>query len=154
MGRIGAKAEEPRVTCPVCGDTEKASSYNAQKQMCSRCWEYLSPEVGGTDHGVFMVRIQTRDDGRRSAEIRPRGFWSACIEVREMTDISYNDDTREVTKKIRVEVSWGSGGTDGTHDEIGPGQFKSYAENFANAMDHAVNLAKLWMMERQEKKEA
>jgi hypothetical protein len=149
-----AKAEEPRVTCPVCGDTEKASSYNAQKQMCSRCWDYLSPEAGGTDHGVFMMRVRTSDDGRRSVEIRPRGFWSGTIEVRERIDHTYLSDTKEIQKSWKVEVSWGSGGTDGTHDEIVPGQFQSYAENFANAMDHAVNTAKLWRMERQEKKEA
>ncbi|MBE0568411.1 MAG: hypothetical protein IH577_01885 [Deltaproteobacteria bacterium] len=153
MARFGAKAEEPRVTCPVCGDTEKASS-NEGNGMCSRCWDYLSPVAGGTDHGVFMVRVRTSDDGRRSAEIRPRGFWSGTIEVRERIDHSYIPETKEIQKDWKVDVSWGSGGTDGTHDEIVPGQFQSYAENFANAMYHAVNLAKLWKMERQEKKEA
>ena len=154
--RKKAMDQEPRVTCPVCGDTEKASSYNAKNGMCSRCWEYLSPEAGGTDHGVFMVRIRTRDErnGRRMAEIRPRGFWSAQIEVNERVDHSYDPETKDINKTWKVEVSWGCGGTDGTRDEIVPGQFQSYAENFANAMDHAVMLAKIWKMERQERKEA
>lgn len=60
---------------------------------------------------------------------------------------SYNAETKEVEKSWNVRVSWGSGGTDGTVDEI------RAAENFGRAMDHAVMLAKIWRMERQDKKE-
>ena len=143
------KVEEPRVTCPVCGDTEKESSYEKDHGMCSRCWWFLSPESGGKDHGLFMIRIRTKDDdGRRMAEIRPRGFWSGTIEVHEDIQHSYNHETSEAEKKWNVRVTWGCGGTDGTIDEI------QTAENFTRAMDHAVMLAKIWKMERQEGKEA
>ena len=139
------REEEPRVTCPVCGATEKEKDYQPEAGMCSRCWQYLSPEAGGEDHGLFMIRTETRDDqnGRRLAFIRPRGYWSETIEVRERLRPSYNPDTKEYEKSWTVEVSWGSGGTDGTVDEI------RAAENFARAMDHAVMLAKTWKMERQ-----
>jgi hypothetical protein len=149
--RRKAEIEEPKVTCPVCGDTEKEKDYKPEIGMCSRCWDYLSPEAGGTDHGQFMVRIRIRDDqdGKRMAEIRPRGFWSGTIEASEDIHHSYNAETKEVEKNWHVRISWGSGGTDGTHDEIRPGQFNSYAENFTRAMDHAVMLAKIWKMERQ-----
>jgi len=140
------KADEPKVTCPVCGATEKEKDYKPEIGMCSRCWWYLAPEAGGTDHGLFMLRIQIRDDqdGRRMAEIRPRGFWSGTIEVSEDIQHSYNPETKEVEKNWNVRVSWGSGGTDGTVDDI------RAAENFTRAMDHAVMLAKIWKMERKE----
>lgn len=143
------KVEEPRVTCPVCGDTEKESSYEKDHGMCSRCWWFLAPEAGGTDHGLFMIRIRTKnDEGRRMAEIRPRGFWSGTIEVHEDIQHTYNHETREAERNWNMRVTWGCGGTDGTVDDI------RAAENFTRAMDHAVMLAKIWKMERQERKEA
>ncbi len=143
------KVEEPRVTCPVCGDAEKTSSYNAENGMCSRCWDYLAPVNGGKDHGLFMIRIKTKDDaGRRYAEIRPRGFWSGTIEVHEDIQHTYIGETHTVEKSWNVRVTWGCGGTDGTVEDI------QAAENFTRAMDHAVMLAKIWKMERQEGKEA
>jgi hypothetical protein len=143
------KPEEPKVTCPVCGDTEKEKDYKPEIGMCSRCRDYLSPKRGGMDYGLFMLRTETWDDqnGRRIASIRPRGFWSGTIEVREQLRHAYNPDTKEIEKSWEVEISWGSGGTDGTLDQV------QAAENFIRAMDHAVMLAKTWRTERQEKKE-
>jgi len=139
------KEDEPKVTCPVCGATEKEKDYKPEIGMCSRCWWYLAPEAGGTDHGLFMIRIRTKDDdGRRMAEIRPRGFWSAMIEVHEDIQHPYNAETKEVEKNWNVRVSWGSGGADGTLDDL------RAAENFTRAMDHAVMLAKIWKMERKD----
>jgi len=140
-------AEEPKVTCPVCGATEKEKDYNAENGMCSRCWWYLAPEAGGVDHGLFMIKVQTYDDGLRYAEIRPRGFWSGTIEVRERIDRSYDSETKMRVESWEVRVSWGAGGTDGTLDEI------RTAENFTRSMDHAVMLAKIWKMQRNEGKE-
>ena len=150
MRPIRKREDEPRVTCPVCGDTEKESSYEKANGMCSRCWRFLAPEAGGTDHGLFMIQIRVKEEqtGRRMAEIRPRGFWSGTIEVHEDTSHTYNGETKTVEKNWEVRISWGCGGTDGTVDEI------RQAENFARAMDHAVMLAKIWKMERQEGKEA
>ncbi len=151
MRPIGKRQpEEPKVTCPVCGDTEKESAYDVARGMCSRCWDYLAPENGGKDHGLFMVRTRIRDDrdGRREAQIRPRGFWSGTIEVFESIDHSYNPETKQIEKTWKVRVSWGTGGTDGTVDDI------RAAENFTRAMDHAVMLAKIWRMDRHEEKEA
>jgi hypothetical protein len=142
------RPEEPKVTCPVCGDTEKEKDYKPDIGMCSRCRDYLSPERGGKDHGLFMIRVRPIDNsGRRDAEIRPRGFWSGTIEVREQLRHSYNADTKEIEKSWEVEISWGSGGTDGTLDKV------QAAENFTRAMDHAVMIAKTWRTERQDKKE-
>ena len=137
-------AEEPKVPCPVCKAEEKASRFMPGIEMCSTCWQYLAPEVGGKDHELFMLRIRIRDeqDGRRMAEIRPRGFWSGTIEVNERTDLSYDAETKTAVKTWTVRISWGSGGTDGTLDEI------QTVENFTRAMDHAVMLAKIWKMER------
>jgi ribosomal protein L37E len=142
--------EEPRITCPVCGDTEKESSYEKDHGMCSRCWWFLSPEAGGKDHGLFMIRVRVKEEesGRRMAEIRPRGFWSGTIEVHEDIQHTYNGETKMVDKSWDFRVTWGCGGTDGTLDAI------RTAENFVRAMDHAVMLAKIWKMERQERKEA
>ena len=148
MRPIRKRDDEPRVPCPVCGDTEKESSYEKVNGMCSRCWDYLAPEAGGTDHGLFMIRIRTKnDEGRRMAEIRPRGFWSGTIEVHEDIQHTYNGETKTVEKSWDFRVTWGCGGTDGTVDAI------RTAENFARAMDHAVMLAKIWKMERKEGKE-
>jgi ribosomal protein L37E len=144
------KNEEPRVTCPVCGDTEKESSYEKDHGMCSRCWWFLAPEAGGRDHGLFMIRVRVKEEesGRRMAEIRPRGFWSGTIEVHEDIQHTYNHETQAAEKNWNMRVTWGCGGTDGTVDDI------QAAENFTRAMDHAVMLAKIWKMERQEGKEA
>ena len=145
------KPEEPKVACPVCRAETKESEMipeaMAGARMCYRCAHYLAPEKGGTDHGAFMVRIETRDDGLRRAFIRPRGFWSDAVEVHETEDYWASHEAGK--KVIKHEVRWGTGGCDGTHDEIRVGHFDSYAENFARAMDHAVMLAKIWKMERQ-----
>jgi hypothetical protein len=149
MRPIRKREDEPRVTCSVCGDTEKESSYEKDHGMCSRCWWFLAPEAGGVDHGLFMIRVRTKDDhGRRMAEIRPRGFWSGTIEVHEDIQHSYNGETKMVDKSWDFRVTWGCGGMNGTLDAI------QTAENFVRAMDHAVMLAKTWKMERQERKEA
>ena len=137
-------AEEPKVPCPVCKAEEKASRFMPGIEMCSTCWQYLAPDIGGTDYGLFMVKVQRHqyDDNVRFAEIRPRGFWSGIIDVREGINLSYNLETKKTEKEWTVRVSWGSGGTDGTVDDI------RAAENFTRAMDHAVMLAKIWKMER------
>ncbi|MCL5966907.1 MAG: hypothetical protein M1550_06890 [Deltaproteobacteria bacterium] len=98
--RKKAMPEEPKVTCPVCGDTEKEKDYRPETGMCSRCRDYLAPERGGVDHGRFMIRTKTWDgqNGRRIASIRPRGFWSETIEVREQLRHSYNPDTKDIEK--------------------------------------------------------
>ncbi len=100
-------ARESTVTCPVCGDTEKEKEYKPEIGMCSRCWQYLSPEAGGKDHGLFMIRTEARDDqnGRRLAFIRPRGFWSEVVEVRERVQSNFNPNTKEYEKRWTVEVS-------------------------------------------------
>ena len=146
MRPIRKKEDEPKVACPVCQAETKASELT-DAPMCSYCATYLTN--GGTDHGNFMVRVRTVDDtGRRMAEIRPRGFWSDAIEIRERLDHRYNVDTKEIDLSWEVEISWGSGGNDGTRSSI------EASENFTRAMDHAVMLAKSWRMERQENKEA
>ena len=147
MRPIRKREDEPKVTCPVCQAEEKASRFMPGIEMCTTCWQCLAPDVGGTDHGAFMVRIETRDDGLRRAFVRPRGFWSDAVEVHETED--YWASHKAGKKVIKHKVRWATGGCDGTHDEIRVGHFDSYAENFARAMDHAVMLAKIWKMERQ-----
>lgn len=141
IGKI-RREEEPKVTCPVCGATEKEKDYIPENGMCSRCWWYLAPEADGVDHGLFMIKVQTYNDGLRYAELRPRGFWSGTIEVRERIDHSYDSETKMRVESWGVRVSWGAGGTDGTLDEI------RTAENFTRSMDHAVMLSKIWKMQR------
>ena len=137
------KEKEPTTDCPVCKAETKVSELEG-KTMCFHCATYL--EHGGTDHGLFMIRIETRDKGLRRAFLRPRGFWSDAVEVHETEDYWKTHETGKLA--IKSEVRWSCGGTDGTVDEI------RTAENFARAMDHAVMLAKIWKMERQEGKEA
>ncbi len=149
MRPIKRKDEEPKVPCPVCQAETKASEL-ADAPMCSYCATYLTN--GGTDHGNFMVRIETRDNGQRRAFLRPRGFWSDAVEVHETEDYFASHAAGKAV--IKYEVRWGCGGTDGTHAQIRLGQFDSYAENFARAVDHAVMLAKSWQIEREERKEA
>ena len=140
-----AMAKEPKVTCPVCQAKTKESEMIREAtvgaRICFRCAQYLDPAKDGTDHGLFMVRIETRDNGLRRAFLRPRGFWSDAIEVGETEDIWASHETGK--KVVKQTISWGSGGTDGTVDEI------RAAENFARAMDHAVMLAKIWKTEHQ-----
>ena len=141
MRPIRKREDEPKVTCPVCQAEEKASRFMPGIEMCTTCWQCLAPDVGGTDHGLFMVRTETRDNGLRRAFLRPRGFWSDAIEVGETEDYFASYEAKKTV--IKQSVSWSTGGTDGTVDEI------RAAENFARAMDHAVMLAKTWKMERQ-----
>ena len=135
----------PKVTCPVCQAETKESKMipeaMAGARMCYRCAHYLAPEKGGTDHGLFMDQIEVRDKGLRRSTIRPRGFWSDAIEVNEREDYFASYEAKKMI--VKQDVSWSTGGTDGTVDEI------RAAENFARAMDHAVMLAKTWKMERQ-----
>lgn len=150
MRPIGKRqAEEPMVACPVCQAETRASEL-VDAPMCSYCATYLTN--GGTDHGTFMVRIETRDNGLRRAFLRPRGFWSDAVEVHETEDYFASLETGK--QVIKHEVRWGCGGTDETHAQIRVGQFNSYAENFARAIDHAVMLAKSWQIEREERKGA
>lgn len=143
--RKAQKPEEPKDACPVCQAETKESEMipeaMAGARMCYRCAHYLSPEKGGKDHGLFMVREETRDKGLRRAFLRPRGFWSDAIEVHETEDYFASYEAKKTV--LKQTVNWSTGGTDGTVDEI------RAAENFARAMDHAVMLAKIWKMERQ-----
>ena len=90
MRPIRKREDEQKVTCPVCQaetkETEMIPEAMAGARMCYRCAHYLAPEKGGIDHGAFMIRIETRDDGLRRAFIRPRGFWSDTVEVHETED--------------------------------------------------------------------
>ena len=120
--------------------------------MCSRCWEYLAPEawrngprsLHGADSG--RGRQEWKAYARRSGRA---DFGRVQIEVNEDVSTTLDSETKDINKTWKVEVSWGCGGTDGTRDEIVPGQS---AENFANAIDHAVMLAKIWKMERTRRK--
>jgi len=130
-------ANEPRVKCPKCGDVEKESEYKVERGMCWRCWSYLSPKVGGKDEGFYMERVRTDSEGCRHMQIRPRGFWSEMVSVEERVTFWGNP-----AGTWTVNVSWGSGGTDGTLDEI------RTASNFAIAVSHVVQVATKWKCER------
>lgn len=138
-------AKEPKVTCPVCQagtkESEMVPEATAGTRICYRCAQYLDPEKDGKDYGLFMVRTETRENGLRRAFLRPRGFWSDAIEVNETEDYFASYEAKKTV--LKQSVSWSTGGTDGTVDEI------RAAENFARAMDHAVMLAKTWKTERQ-----
>src|SRR3990170_1001756 len=102
------REEEPRVTCPVCGATEKEKDYKPEARMCYRCAHYLAPEKGGIDHGAFMIRIETRDDGLRRAFIRPRGFWSDTVEVHETEDYwaSHKAGKKVIKHEVMIAKAW------------------------------------------------
>jgi hypothetical protein len=70
-------------------------------------------------------------------QIRPRGFWSDIVEVNERVTFWGNP-----AGTWTVKVSWGSGGEDGTLDEL------RTAGNFAIAVNHAVQVATYWKCER------
>jgi len=105
--------------------------------MCYRCWAFLAPEVGGTDDGVLMEKIRVDSEGCRRLQIRPRGFWGEIVEVNERVKFWGNPEGTWT-----VNVTWGSGGTDGTLDEL------RSARNFAIAVNHAVQVAMRWKCER------
>jgi len=130
-------AEVPMVTCPKCGNKEKETEFSQERGMCCRCWSYLAPEVGGTDHGVLMEKVHTGTEGCRSMRIRPRGFCGDIVEVNER--VSYWGDPKG---KWTVSVTWGSGGKDGTLDEL------RSAANFCIAVAHAVQVATAWKVGR------
>ena len=144
------KAQEEKVTCPVCKAEVKVSSMYDDiggRRMCGHCSGYLAPERGGSDFGFFMTRIEKRDsvDGERRAFYRPRGYWSDAIEVTERKQPEWG---ATMSFRWEVDVRWGSGGHDGSIDDL------EAAEMFQNALAHAILIAKTWKMERQEGKEA
>lgn len=138
------KLDAPKVPCPVCKAEERESEYKPELGMCWKCYSFLAPERGGKDHGLFMV-VTEEEAGTgniRLARIRPRGFWSDVVEVRERRN--FWDAKPGEPAKYDMDVRWSTGGTDGTVDSI------RAAENFARALDHAIMLAKIWKTERQE----
>jgi hypothetical protein len=129
-------AEVPMVVCPKCGAEEKEAEFKPERGMCWKCWSYLAPEVGGKDDGTVMERVRVGFEGCRRMVIRPRGFWGDMVEVHESI-------SRWSGKEVwEVKVTWSSGGSDGTLDEL------RTAGNFAIAVNHAVHVATTWKCER------
>lgn len=126
-----------KTRCPVCGSMEIVEE---GKDMCIRCFWYLSPNIKGIDYGNFMTKEHVFSDECRMMEIRPRGFWSDAIKIHEDINIFRKNDWEE---KISIHLNWSSGGTDGTLDDI------KCALNFADALKHAIVIAETWKNERE-----